>query len=137
MKIHKKPKIPKSFRFSQDVFEHMSNNNNINNMSKHIENFYKNTEMCLDYKVLELDILISKLNYAEYLYNKYKSNEEINMLFSDIEINWLKDGGLDRIKKFTLKGVFASFIKKFDRDDINIRQFKLFTENIKKVLNYD
>ena len=59
------------------------------------------------------------------LKNEQTKGDDLNILAPN-EILWIRTEAPRRIKKSTFEGVYKAFCNKFNRQNINRRQFKLF-----------
>ena len=112
-------KIKKHYYFNKDVIEHADNNQMIKSFPDWVcEKYYE--EFCVE------ETLIKKIGYMKEQLElaKLKNSRNIFKIMSEKEILWIRDIGIQAIRKTTLNGVYRRFKYKFN-SQITKRQFML------------
>lgn len=122
-------KIQRNFTIDKEVVEHAKNNPLIKSFSDWIVEKYREEFFSTERLVKRLEELKKEEEYLRKQIQESK-NHKGKSLFSERELNWLKNEGLKRLKKTTFEGVYKYFITEFDRGDINRRQFNLVVKQL-------
>lgn len=130
----KERKVVKTFSFDEDVIEHSKGNVLISSFSEWCSERYREEFMNVESLSYKFESLNKQLDFVRSSLKKLKEEEKdsLGVLFSDVELSWIRDVGVDRISRTTFEGVYKFFVSKFNRVDVGRRQFRVVVDRFKK-----
>lgn len=135
IRMEERKKQTKTYRFETDVIKHAESNPLIPSFSEWACDRYRK-------EFMSVESLTRKLEYYSQMADSCRSEiqnlknqvEELSDYsnFTDVELDWIKNEGVRRVKRATFEGVYKAFVNKFNKVDFNRRQFKLLLERFEK-----
>jgi len=132
-------KETRTYRFETEVIKHSENNPLIPSFAEWCSDRYRKEFMEVETISKKMQTYFDMGNACKEQLKKIKKETEEGADLSNLmqhELNWIKTEANKRLEKATFEGVYKFFINKFNRTDINRKQFRLMVKRM-KTPNYD